>query len=60
MLTPLSCASAAAFTWAASEKSIDTTSRPCSASQTPLRPSPSATASSLPADGSSGLHEARK
>jgi hypothetical protein len=41
-------------------KSIDNTSRPCSASQTPLRPSPSATARTRPDFGSSPLQDERK
>ena len=37
------------------EKSVEVTSRPCIASQTPFRPSPSATARALPVRGSNGL-----
>jgi len=43
-LTPREAARRRAFVKALTEKSIDSTSSPCSASQTPLRPSPSAMA----------------
>jgi hypothetical protein len=55
-----SFASAAAFCRALSEYSSEMTSSPRSASQTPLRPSPSAIASTLPRAGSSGAHDTRK
>src|SRR5581483_1079581 len=55
-----SAANALALRCAAGEKSIETTSRPCSASQTPLRPSPSATANARPVAGSSGLQDCKK
>src|SRR5947209_2339631 len=57
--TLCSAASARALACAAGEKSIDRTSRPCRASQTPLRPSPSATARTFPVRGSSGRQRAR-
>src|SRR4051812_38687847 len=57
--TLCSAASARALACAAGEKSIDRTSRPCRASQTPLRPSPSATARTFPVRGSSGRQRRR-
>jgi hypothetical protein len=42
------------------QKSIDRTSSPCSASQTPLRPSPSATANARPDRGSSCSQDLKK
>src|SRR6266545_4894756 len=59
-LTPRACASARALACAAGEKSIDRTSSPCSATHTPLRPSPSAMASARPRGGSRSLLAAKK
>ena len=47
IVTPRAAASLRAFACAFGEKSSDSTSRPCSARKTPLRPSPSAMASAL-------------
>src|SRR5262249_12721089 len=53
-------ASACALARAVGEKSTERTSRPCSASHTPLRPSPSATASARPRAGSRWTCDRRK